>query len=53
MPSYIALGIWTVIGLIFFVVRYSKLKHINSDYLSRMILNRSEEEINNIINKKD
>ena len=26
MPSYIALGSWLVIGLIFFVVRYPKLK---------------------------
>ena len=52
VPSYIALGIWTIIGLIFFVVRYPKLKHINSDYLRRMILNRSEEEINTMINRK-
>ena len=52
MPSYIALGAWAIIGLIFFVVRYPKLKYIDGDYLSRMILNRSEEEINAMINDK-
>ncbi len=52
MPSYIALGMWAIIGLIFFVVRYPKLKYIDGDYLSRMILNHSEEEINTMINDK-
>ncbi|WP_223218757.1 hypothetical protein, partial [Streptococcus pneumoniae] len=31
-----------VIGLIFFVVRYPKLKNMNNDELSRLILNQSE-----------
>ena len=42
MPSYIALGGWLVIGLIFFVIRYPKLKRMDNDELSRLILNRSE-----------
>ena len=49
MPSYIALGGWLIIGLIFFVIRYPKLKRIDSDELSRLILNRSENEVEDMI----
>ena len=59
-PSYIALAIWLVIGLIFFFIRYPKLKKMDNDELSRLILNRSENEVedmvdeprNNLINTK-
>ena len=49
MPSYIALGGWLVIGLIFFVIRYTKLKRIDNDELSRLILNRSEKEVEDMV----
>ena len=52
MPSYIALGSWLVIGLIFFVVRYPKLKIMNNDELSRLILNQSEREVKEMIQDK-
>ncbi|MDO0983553.1 APC family permease [Staphylococcus hominis] len=52
MPSYIALGSWLVIGLIFFVVRYPKLKNMNNDELSRLILNQSEREVKEMIQDK-
>lgn len=45
IPSYIALGIWLVIGLIFFIIRLPKLKKMNNDELSRLILNHSEDEV--------
>ena len=44
-PSYIDLGIWLVIGLIFFIIRLPKLKKMNNDELSRLILNHSEDEV--------
>lgn len=53
MPSYIALGGWLVIGLIFFAVRYPKLKKIKNDELSRLILNRSEREVDDLVNDKN
>ncbi|MDN6205490.1 MAG: APC family permease, partial [Staphylococcus simulans] len=34
-PSYIALIVWLVLGLAFFVVRYPKLKNMDKDELSR------------------
>lgn len=49
MPSYIALGGWLVIGLIFFVISYTKLKRIDNDELSRLILNRSEKEVEDMV----
>ncbi|MDO5660884.1 MAG: amino acid permease, partial [Staphylococcus xylosus] len=51
LPSYIALGGWLVIGLIFFVVRYPKLKRMDNDKLSRLILNRSEDDVVDLINE--
>nr|MCS5196380.1 amino acid permease [Staphylococcus aureus] len=39
--SYIAFLGWLIIGLIFFVIRYPKLKNMDNDELSRLILNRS------------
>ncbi|MBL7565859.1 APC family permease [Staphylococcus saccharolyticus] len=50
-PSYIALGIWLIIGLIFFIIRYPKLKNMDNDELSRLILNRSESEVQYIIDE--
>ncbi|MCE5038497.1 APC family permease [Staphylococcus auricularis] len=44
LPSYIALGGWLLLGLIIFAFRYTKIKAIDEDQLSRLILNRSEQE---------
>src|SRR5699024_1020649 len=51
MPSYIALFSWLIIGLIFFIVRYPKLKQMDNDKLSKLILNRSEDEVVDLINE--
>ena len=51
IPSYIALGIWLVIGLIFFIIRLPKLKKMNNDELSRLILNHSEDEVLEMIHE--
>jgi amino acid transporter len=53
MPSYIALGGWTILGLIFFIVRYPKLKRMNNDYLSQMILNRTDAEVEDILHEEE
>src|SRR5699024_6486856 len=50
-PSYIALFGWLIIGLVFFVIRYLKLKQMDNDKLSKLILNRSEDEVVNLINE--
>ncbi|WP_192947164.1 APC family permease [Staphylococcus cohnii] len=50
-PSYIALFGWLIIGLVFFVIRYPKLKQMDNDKLSKLILNRSEDEVVNLINE--
>ena len=44
---------WLVIGLISFVVRYPKLKNMNNDELSRLILNQSEREVKEMIQDKN
>ncbi|UXV34751.1 APC family permease [Staphylococcus sp. IVB6181] len=49
LPSYIALIAWLVLGLIFFIVRYPKLKRIDKDELSRLILDTSQERVDEII----
>ncbi|MEB7039128.1 APC family permease [Staphylococcus gallinarum] len=51
IPSYIALAGWLVIGLIFFFVRYPKLKQMDNDKLSQLILNRTEDELVDLINE--
>ncbi|HLR20294.1 MAG TPA: APC family permease [Staphylococcus sp.] len=50
MPSYIALGGWLLLGLIFFSIRYPKLKRMDNNKLSKLILNHSEDEIVDLIN---
>ncbi len=52
-PSYIALLGWLIIGLIFFVIRYPKLKNMDNDELSRLILNRSENEVDECIQEPE
>ncbi|WP_418129291.1 APC family permease [Staphylococcus sp. HKU1] len=49
MPSYIALAGWFLIGLIFFIIRYPKLKKMDNDTLSKLILNKSESEVNKMV----
>ena len=51
--SYIALLGWLIIGLIFFVIRYPKLKNMDNDELSRLILNRSENEVDDMIEEPE
>ena len=41
-----------MIGIIFFVVLYNKLKNMNNDELSRLILNQSEREVKEMIQDK-
>ena len=53
MPSYIALAGWLILGLIFFVVRYPKLKNINKDELSRLILDTSQAKVESMIDEPD
>ncbi|MFP6334608.1 amino acid permease, partial [Bacillus subtilis] len=50
-PSYIALGGWLVSGFIFFIVSYPKLKRMDNNKLSLLILNRSESEVVDLINE--
>lgn len=40
-----------MIGLIFFIVRYPKLKRMDNNKLSLLILNRSESEVVDLINE--
>ena len=51
LPSYVALAGWLIIGLVFFVIRYPKIKAMNNDELSRLILNHSEDEVNDMMNE--
>ena len=51
LPSYGALAGWLIIGLVFFVIRYPKIKAMNNDELSRLILNHSEDEVNDMMNE--
>ncbi|MCU5746863.1 APC family permease [Staphylococcus sp. SQ8-PEA] len=51
MPSYIALLAWLILGLIFFFVRLPKLRRIDNDTLSRLILNKSEDEVADLVNE--
>ncbi|MEI5740487.1 amino acid permease, partial [Staphylococcus aureus] len=44
---------WLIIGLIFFVIRYPKLKNMDNDELSRLILNRSENEVDDMIEEPE
>ena len=45
LPSYIALGIWTIIGLIFFMFQFNKLKSLKREELDHLILDMTQEEI--------
>ncbi|MCY1574944.1 APC family permease [Staphylococcus pettenkoferi] len=51
VPSYIALAAWLVLGLIFFFIRLPKLRRIDNDELSRLILNRSEDDIADLVDE--
>ncbi|WP_372514610.1 APC family permease [Staphylococcus simulans] len=50
-PSYIALIVWLVLGLAFFVVRYPKLKNMDKDELSRLILDTSQQKVDEILDE--
>ncbi|WP_411756561.1 APC family permease [Staphylococcus simulans] len=52
-PSYIALIVWLVLGLAFFVVRYPKLKNMDKDELSRLILDTSQQKVDEILDEPD
>ncbi|PTJ40760.1 amino acid permease [Staphylococcus simulans] len=52
-PSYIALIVWLVLGLAFFVVRYPKLKNMDKDELSRLILDTSQQKVDQILDEPD
>ena len=42
-----------ILGLIFFIVRYPKLKRINKDELSRLILDTSQAKVESMIDEPD
>lgn len=52
-PSYIVLIVWLVLGLAFFVVRYPKLKNMDKDELSRLILDTSQQKVDEILDEPD
>ncbi len=39
-PSYIALGVWGLIGMIFFAIRFKDLKNVTNEELDYLILNK-------------
>lgn len=45
LPSYIALGVWTIIGLVFFMFQFGKLKQLKREELDHLILDMTREEI--------
>ncbi|MFC7286283.1 APC family permease [Phocicoccus pinnipedialis] len=44
-PSYIALLVWAVIGLVFFLLQFKKLKSFSKEELDYLILNETSENI--------
>lgn len=50
-PSYIALLGWTVLGLIFFIIRFPKLRRIDKEDLSRLILDAHNKDVEKMIEK--
>ncbi|PTF81197.1 APC family permease [Staphylococcus chromogenes] len=50
-PSYIALLVWTVLGLIFFIIRFPKLRRIDKEDLSRLILDAHNKDVEKMIEK--
>lgn len=53
MPSYIALIVWLILGLAFFIVRYPKLKNMDKDELSRLILDTSQQKVDEILDEPE
>ncbi|HJF22543.1 amino acid permease [Mammaliicoccus lentus] len=45
LPSYIALFVWLILGLVFFMVRYPSLKKMTNDELNYLVLDKSKEEM--------
>lgn len=52
-PSYYALIVWLVLGLVFFIVRYPKLKNMDKDELSRLILDTSQQRVDEMLDEPD
>ena len=40
LPSYIALAVWLIIGIIFFMIRFRKLKAMSKETLDHLILDK-------------
>lgn len=40
LPSYIALAVWLIMGIIFFVIRFRKLKAMTKETLDHLILDK-------------
>ena len=45
LPSYIALFIWLVLGIVFFMIRYPSLKKMTNDELNYLVLDKTKEEM--------
>lgn len=49
MPSYIALGGWTILGLVFFFIRLPKLRRMDKDELTQLILDTRKRDVEKMI----
>jgi len=45
LPSYIALFVWFILGIIFFMIRYPSLKKMTNDELNYLVLDKTKEEM--------
>ena len=51
LPSYIALGFWTLLGLVFFFIRLPKLRHMDKDELSQLILDTRKKDVEKMLDE--
>ncbi len=51
LPSHIALGGWTILGLIFFLIRLPKLKRMDKDELTQLILDTKKRDVDKMLNE--
>lgn len=51
LPSHIALGFWTLLGLIFFFIRLPKLRRMDKDELSQLILDTRKKDVEKMLDE--
>ncbi|MBI5975096.1 APC family permease [Staphylococcus canis] len=49
LPSHIALGGWTLLGLVFFFIRLPKLKNMDKEELTQLILDANKKDVDRMI----